>query len=301
MRAILVAAFAIACRTPAPAPALAVASPGSASPTAPIAARPKPARTAEVVVTITGPKVVMNDVEISGKPAVTDLVAVFGKPDRTWDQGGANKVHTWDALGVIVYEPFDGRAISVTFPYKPMKQAFDPKMLFGGSITVDGRKLTAATTLAQVKTWPRATMPYSQSSVVFDKGDVHVFTIEEQPGTIDLVEVGFWQRGKADPGEEPEAELDRAGAIELSCNGGDARMCTRLALLHQVGVLAAKDPARTFELAKQACMRGDAFGCIVVGNMYEAGRGTARSQPEATAAWQRACKLGNCSRAAPRR
>jgi hypothetical protein len=56
---------------------------------------------------------------ISGKPMLADIKKIYGEPDRTWDKkGAANRIHTWDNLGLVVYEPFNGRAISLTMPYK---------------------------------------------------------------------------------------------------------------------------------------------------------------------------------------
>ncbi|MEO8703287.1 MAG: tetratricopeptide repeat protein, partial [Kofleriaceae bacterium] len=300
MRALLVVATTLGCSAPAkPTTVVPPTSPAApvaaAPPIVPAPGRAVPVATTDVNIAIAGLRVVMNGTEIAGKPMVADLIAVYGKPDRTWDQGGANKVHTWDRIGMLVYEPYDGRAISVTFPYKPMGQSFDPQTLFGGAISIDGRRFTATTTLTTVKSWPNATMPYSPSSVVFDRADVHIFTIEEKAGTIDLVEISFWQLGKSVPRGRPErAPVDHAtGTLELECREGDARMCTRLALIHQTGTLAAKDHARAFDFAQRGCQHGDAFGCVVVGNMYEAGRGTTKSRPEAVLAWQRACKLGD--------
>lgn len=289
--------------TAAPIPAL----PATSGTPAPAPARPHviPKQTADVHVTVTGLQVTINGIAVSNKPMVADFVAIFGKPDRTWDQGGANKVHTWDKIGLLVYEPYDGRCISATFPYKPMSQSFNPATMFGGSIIVDGNKLTPATSLATVKKWPGATIPYSPSSVVFDKLDMHVFTMEESApmGVIDLVELSFWQRGKR--GEavdelDEEPLTDRAGVLEVECKARDARACVRLALFCQTGVGAERDLERAFGFAKQGCEGGDAFGCTMLGNMYEAGSGTAASKDNARAAWRRACSLGDragCERA----
>lgn len=283
---------------PAAGPIAPVPLPGPVKPTA------IPTRSSDVVVTVTGQRVVMNGVEISGKPMVTDLFVVFGKPDRTWDQGGQNKVHTWDRIGLLVYEPHDGRCISATFPYKPMSTGYDPATMFAGTIVVDGRRFTSSTKLATVKAWPGATMPYSPSSVVFDKADIHVFTIEEtaNAGAIDLVEISFWQRGKdatVKPAE-PSSTHARTRLLELDCRAGDARMCTRLALIFQTGANAEKNPARAFTFAGLACEGGDAFACTMRGNMYEAGHGTKRSSLDARLAWKKACSLGDavgCARA----
>ena len=56
--------------------------------------------------------VTLQGVEVGGKPKLADIEKIYGKPDRVWDtKGGANRIHTWDNLGFIVYEPYAGRAI----------------------------------------------------------------------------------------------------------------------------------------------------------------------------------------------
>jgi hypothetical protein len=257
--------------------------------------RPIPAQTSELAVAVTD-DVALNGVALGGRPMVTDVIAVLGKPSRSWDQGGANKVHTWDKLGVVVYEPYDGRCISLTFPFKAMAQSFTPATLFGGTFTVDGHAITPKTSLATVNKWPGATSPYTNASVVFDKDDIHVFTQSEQApaGSLDLVEISFWQRGT---GEQPVESVD---AGEQSCRGGDPTICVRLAIEAQVGFGGSRNPTLSFGYAKLGCEAGGAFACTMLGNAYGAGFGTPKSLENARSAWQRACKLGDpggCARA----
>ncbi len=152
--------------------------------------------TRDVRVVVNGTRVTMNGVTISGRPMLADIEKIYGKPDRTWDTGASNRVHTWDKLGLVVYEPRDGRCISTTFPYKPMGSSYDPSTMFGGSIIVDGRSVTKFLTIPSIKSRPGATQPYGKNSIVFDKGDIHVFTISKKGGPIDLVEISYWQRDK---------------------------------------------------------------------------------------------------------
>jgi hypothetical protein len=200
--------------------------PGGSQASAP---RPAPAVTTAVTIEITD-HVKINGVAISGRPMVKDLIGVLGKPNRTWDEGGANKVHTWDKLGVVIYEPYDGRCISATFPFKPMEHSFSPATLFGGKLLLDGNPLHAKLTLDVVKKWPGATLPYGTGSTVFDRDDVHVFTQSEDgaAGTLDLVEISFWQRG------DSSSPLDAGSANEQACRAGDGAMCVRVALAYQL-------------------------------------------------------------------
>ena len=268
--------------------------PDGAQPAAP---RVAVATTKDVTIAITD-RVTINGVAISGRPMVKDVVAVLGKPNRTWDEGGANKVHTWDKLGVVIYEPYDGRCISATFPFKPMEHSFTPATLFGGKLLLDGNALHARLTLDVVKKWPGATFPYGTGSTVFDRDDVHVFTQSEDgaAGSLDLVEISFWQRGETDAGD-----LDNAD--EQACRGGDGRVCVRVALAYQMGHGVEQDLANMFVFAKLGCDASNGFACTMLGNALAAGAGTAKNPAEAKAAWDKACKLGDpggCARAKQR-
>ncbi|MBA2541447.1 MAG: sel1 repeat family protein [Deltaproteobacteria bacterium] len=258
-----------------------------------------PQTTTDVKVSVTDKKIVMNGIAVSAKPSVADMEAIFGKPDRTWDSGGANKVHTWDRIGLLVYEPYDadgttgdGRCISATFPFKAMSTSFSPKTMFGGSITLDGQPLAPKLALDAVLKWPGATQPYTSASLVFDRGEFHVFTIEEKKGgMLDLVELSFWQQAREGRVAKPPT-VRVEDPDDSTCNAGDPPRCSNIALAMQTGMSGRKNFERAFELAKTACTGGDVFGCVMLGNMHDAGRGTASSKPEAKVAWKRACTLG---------
>ncbi len=258
-----------------------------------------PQTSADVHVVITGKTIQINGVPLSGKPTVRDMQAIFGKADRTWDSGGANKVHTWDNLGLLVYEPYDsdgttgdGRCISATFAYKPMSPSFSPKVMFGGTIQLDGKAFDPTLSLKAVLKWPAATQPYTKASLVFDREEFHVFTIEETDGTnLDLVEISFWQ--KAQDKEKPKRPIPRVAELdEDDCKNGDVPHCTNRALAHQTGASGRRNFERAFELVRIACAGGDVFGCLMLGNMYDAGKGTAQNKAEAKTAWKRGCTLG---------
>jgi hypothetical protein len=164
-------------------------------------------------ISVSGGAVTLNGTAISNRPTLVELEVVFGKADRIWDKGTGNRIHTWDALGLLVYEPRDGRAISATFPFKAMKTAFDPKTAFAGSIVVDGDPLGAGQTLAQIKARTGATQPYSASSIVFDFGELHVFTKSDDGATLDLVELGFWQKPSSGAGTGKPARTDDVSVV----------------------------------------------------------------------------------------
>ncbi len=157
-------------------------------------------RTSEVKVEVSNGNVTLNGVKISGKPQLQDIVNIYGKYDRIWDQGSGNRVYTWDNLGIVAYEPRDGRCISTTFPYKSLGSDYDPKVFFGGSVSVDGSPITKFSSIAQIKSRPKAGQPYGKDSIVFDWGDVHVFTQDDDnAGGLDLVEVSYWNNDRGGP------------------------------------------------------------------------------------------------------
>jgi hypothetical protein len=297
MRLVLPLVALVACSAPAKPPVTTGSGSSGSAGTAGKATPVKiPKLTTEVDVVVSGKEITMNGVAVSGTPMVSDMEKIFGPPDRTWDQGGANKVHTWDAIGLLVYEPYNGKCISATFPYKPMTgSAYSPKTMFGGSITLDGKKLDSKLPLATIKLWPGATQPYSGASIVFDRDEFHVFTIEEEqpPGRIDLVEISFWQR-KTEERPTRRKPVPRVVVTDTAsdCRGGDASRCTHLALAYQMGANGRKQPQQAYEMAKLACTGNDAFGCLMLGNMHDKGHGTTQNKGEARTAWKKACTLG---------
>jgi len=183
-----------------------------------------PTRTQDVVVSITGSTITANGVALNGNTMVSDWIAVYGKPDRLWDTGGVNKIHTWDKLGLIIYEPVGkpGRAGSVTFVWKPIGIKYDPATMFGGSLIVDGFAMTSSTQLGAVKARPGATQPYGAGSVVFVKGAFNVFTASKD-GPLDLVELAMWKTegpvATTPPTTNPSSMAAASVKIEVSSAG----------------------------------------------------------------------------------
>lgn len=180
-----------------------------------------PKRTQDVVVAIAGTKITANGVSVTGNGTVADWIAIYGKPDRTWSSSGINKIHTWDQLGFIVYEPTSnaGRASSATFLYKPMGQSYDPKVMFNGYVLVDGIDC-ATTDTSTLKTKPGATTPYGAGFVVFPKGAFNVFT-QGKNGPVELVELAMWKTALPDaPGTPSKGGVLAANVkVEASKTG----------------------------------------------------------------------------------
>src|SRR5688572_28084803 len=105
-----------------------------------------------------------------------DIEAALGKPDRFEAFGADHKIHTWDSLGVIARDTA-GRVTSMGFSFKLEKDSYSPKAVYGGSIIVDGGSLDGSQDFSVVKSRPGATQPYTKRSVIFDRGELHVFTI----------------------------------------------------------------------------------------------------------------------------
>jgi len=179
--------------------------------------RKLPKRTQDITVPVTGTKIVVNGVEISGRPQMADIEALFGKADRLWEKpNSVNRIHTWDKLGFVVYEPTraPGRAGSLAFPFTSMKTDFDPSKTFAGKITVDGFAMKAGTKFDAVKARPGTTQPYSETSLIYAKGDFNVF-VPGPNGTVDLVELGLWKNA-------PPPAAKNADAAPVDGTTGDA-------------------------------------------------------------------------------
>lgn len=54
-----------------------------------------------------------------------------------------------------------------------------------------------------------------------------------------------------------------------------------------------QDYAKAAELFEKACNEGDAWGCYVLGNMYEYGRGVRQNNQTALEYYGKACDLGD--------
>lgn len=83
--------------------------------------------------------------------AVADLEKIIGKADRS--VVGARKVSTWDELGLIAYQK-EGTdeylEIGVILDTKENSFEFSPTKPFRGSFTIDGARVTAASSLNSI-------------------------------------------------------------------------------------------------------------------------------------------------------
>jgi hypothetical protein len=178
-------------------------------------------------------------------------------------------VHTWDAIGLVAYEPrtpADGRCISTTFPYKPMGADYSPKSMFAGTAIVDGEIMLPTLDIAALTARPGATQPYGKDSVMFDKGEVHVFTTVKS-GSIDLIEISYWHKPKPTQsvlglgGDRGKAE------VKIPLYAGKYKTTEGAMTLKQ----KASDPSEVFGTYAKGSIKCKALGSLLTCNWYEGG------------------------------
>jgi TPR repeat protein len=73
-----------------------------------------------------------------------------------------------------------------------------------------------------------------------------------------------------------------------ACNGGAMRGCAYLSEIRLDGGIIGD----AFTLAKKSCEGKDAYGCFVLGNIYEGGRGIGRDPKKQRDAYEKGCEGG---------
>lgn len=95
------------------------------------------------------------DVSVSSNWSIESFVKVLGQPDR--QHNGYNKVHTYDNLGILLFEKMtnkvpSGTVIEIQFHYKVIEpNELTPVGNFNGSIQVDKQILTTRLTPSEMK------------------------------------------------------------------------------------------------------------------------------------------------------
>lgn len=85
-----------------------------------------------------------------------------------------------------------------------------------------------------------------------------------------------------------------------SCNRGEAKACTELAIRYQNGQGAPQDAVYAMELFRKGCSMGDQAACVHRADAYFTGNGVARNPKRAVDLYERACQektLGRACRA----
>jgi hypothetical protein len=109
------------------------------------AAEPK-----KVVVAVEDEAVVLNGTRLTLPFDRDELIKVLGKPSREADLS-ANKLLTWDDLGIVAYQQSNGKTIhGLSVALDKRSFSFWPKTLFDGTLTVDGAPLTATSDMETV-------------------------------------------------------------------------------------------------------------------------------------------------------
>lgn len=108
-----------------------------------------------------------------------DLVAVLGKPDRTADL--ANKIITWDELGVFAYvRPKTTTCHAFAICIGRDTLSFWPKKTYSGKLTVDGAELKGDSDIDDVNDAKKG-KPFKEDNILTD-----VWSIDHKEGTLYL-------------------------------------------------------------------------------------------------------------------
>ena len=81
-------------------------------------------------------------------------------------------------------------------------------------------------------------------------------------------------------------------ALQLACNGGDAKSCFDLGVLYEGGKGVPKDKTKAAGLYRKACDAGSASGCFALGLMYKWGKGVPQNRVKAAELFRKACDAG---------
>jgi len=88
------------------------------------------------------------------------------------------------------------------------------------------------------------------------------------------------------------ASQDNGTALQNACDKGDAESCFLLGSLSYAGQGVAKDPARAFQLLQRSCYSGFSRGCAGLAECYRAGAGTPVDPNRALEEFEKACQGG---------
>lgn len=92
----------------------------------------------------------------------------------------------------------------------------------------------------------------------------------------------------------PPSERD---ARKESCNLGDAKECTSLAIGYLSGKDSPKDPIYAMDLFKKGCELGDSAACVLRADAYRAGNGVPKDSRRAVDIYTKACNEDFLARA----
>ncbi|MCW5808849.1 MAG: sel1 repeat family protein [Deltaproteobacteria bacterium] len=232
---------------------------------------------------------------LPARPTVADVEKLLGRADRVHDKP-ANILHTWDRLGILLYEPHDGRAGTLGLVYVPQGRDFDPAATYAGHVSVDGLGIDGATPLREVRTHAGPAGGTSSDSTTFKYGGVEVYVgADGLDDPVRVVEVSFYNEDEAAPtapgGDEVERWQDALSACEAAAGGA---RCTTLGMRYQHGTRhVRRSDLRAALLFGKGCEKGHAFACTALGVMHANGRAVPASPAEATRLFRTACSLGD--------
>ncbi len=88
------------------------------------------------------------------------------------------------------------------------------------------------------------------------------------------------------------ASENAGSALQNACDKGDAESCFLLGSLYYAGQGVPKDPSRAFQLLQRSCSSGWARGCAGLAECYRAGAGTPVDRNRAIEEFEKACQGG---------
>jgi hypothetical protein len=220
-------------------------------------------------------------------PTLAEFRAVLGAPDRTVDL--ANRIHTYDRLGIILYEPYDGHVSAANVYFARSDLEFGPRETYRGTATIVGTAVTGATPVAALALLPGATY-----DSMFDEYDLELgacsLILEHRNGESTLAEIAIqFQDAPVAPtaGGAPARH-----PLEPMCLAGRAEICTDVALAYQAGIGVPEDATQAARFARLGCDGGDGMACFTLAVLTESGDGVPASHAESQRLMRRACSLG---------
>ncbi len=230
---------------------------------------------------ITRTGITLNDVAIPLQPKLEFLVGLLGKPSRVTT--GANRVHVYDELGVLLYEPYDGNVKQITIQLTARERyEHTPHEAFAGALTV-GQRMLDANTETELGARVTGSVLDTKTSYRFPAQGYGVSLNGSPKHALEDVVVDFQRPPYT--GSEPHPQ-------ELECERGNAAACSVLAFSFSSGHDFPKNYAKALRYGTKACQGGSALGCVILASIHREGKGIPASHVKAREYDLRACQLG---------
>ncbi|HVZ86437.1 MAG TPA: hypothetical protein VHG72_05685 [Polyangia bacterium] len=224
----------------------------------------------------------INGTALAASPTVNEVLAVIGPADRV--SSLANRVHTFDKLGVHIYEPFGGRIVCITIDLRKFDADIGPAATYQGKLTIQGASIDSTSGLGDARRLSGAKVSRDGDVRIGSDGRTVLIPKPRSGEVLGEVDLNF---------PEPSSRADGALPGEAECRAGDTQGC-----LFAARASGPQDPRRVF-FAEKACAGNNAFGCFLLAMAYQNGDGVQQSAERAQELHKKACALGDkpeCSR-----